>query len=102
MLVGSKKKLGLNEQLKRPNKGQKEFQLINAKNFARIERVSKQIGQIANVSYRTVEKAEKIEKLGSPKQIEDLINNKKSINKVYLEIESEQEKNEISTRGKND
>ena len=81
-----------NEKLKLPNKGQKGFQSISAQNFAPIGRVSKQVGKIANLSYRTVEKAEKIEKLGSPKQIEDLVNNKKSIHKVSLEIESEQEK----------
>ena len=56
-----------NGQLKLPNKGQKGFQPINAQNFSPIERVSKQLGKIANVSYRTVEKTEKIEKVGIPK-----------------------------------
>ncbi|MGA9843899.1 MAG: hypothetical protein WBP64_11160 [Nitrososphaeraceae archaeon] len=47
------------------------------------------------MSYRTVEKAQKIEKLGSQKQIEDLINDKKSIHKIAREIESEQEKKRL-------
>lgn len=47
------------------------------------------------MSYRTVEKAQKIEKLGSQKQIEDLINDKKSIHKITREIESEQEKKRL-------
>ena len=84
-----------NGQLKLPNKGQKGFQPISAQNFALIGRVSKEIGKIANVSYRTVEKAKKIERLGSQKQIEDLINDKKSIHQVSLEIKSEQEKKKL-------
>ncbi|MGB0025852.1 MAG: hypothetical protein WBP64_03340, partial [Nitrososphaeraceae archaeon] len=39
-----------NEELKLPNKGQKGFQSISAPNFSLIDRVSKQIGNIANVS----------------------------------------------------
>jgi hypothetical protein len=69
--------------------GQKVFQSISAQNLASIGRVSKQIGKIANLSYRTVEKAEKIQKLGSHKQLEDLINDKKSIHKVYCEQKSD-------------
>lgn len=84
-----------NEELKLPKKGQKGFQSVSAQNFAPIGRVSKEIGKIANLSYRTVEKAEKIQKLGSPKQIEDLINDKKSIHKVYCEIDSEQAKRKL-------
>jgi hypothetical protein len=84
-----------NEKLKLPNKGQKGFQSISAQNLASIGRVSKQIGKIANLSYRTVEKAEKIQKLGSHKQLKDLINDKKSIHKVYCEIDSEQAKKRL-------
>ncbi|HEY7078398.1 MAG TPA: DNA methyltransferase [Nitrososphaeraceae archaeon] len=84
-----------NEKLKLPNKGQKGFQSISALNFAPIGRVSKEIGKIANLSYRTVEKAEKIQKLGSSKQIEDLVNDKKSIHEVYCEIDSEQAKKRL-------
>ena len=84
-----------NGQLKLPSKGQKGFQPVNAQNFAPIGRVSKEIGKIANSFYRTVEKAEKIEELGSQKRKEDLINNKRSIDKVYREIESEQVKKKL-------
>ena len=94
------KKAKRNEELKLPNKGQKGFQSISAQNFASIGRVSIQIGKIANLSYRTVEKAQKIQKLGSPKQIEDLVNDKKSIHEVYSQIDSEQAKKRLVPRGK--
>ena len=47
------------------------------------------------MSYRTVEKAEKIHKIGSQKQIQDLIDDKRSINEVYLEIDSEERKEHL-------
>jgi hypothetical protein len=54
--------------------------------------VSNKIAVVAGVSYRTVEKAEKIEKMGSHQQIQDLVEDERSINEVYLEIKSEQER----------
>ena len=84
-----------NEKLKLPSKGQKGLQTISAQNFAPIGRVSKQIGKIANVSYSTVEAVEKIQKLGSPKQIDDIINDRKSIHEVNCEIDSEQAKKRL-------
>lgn len=85
-------KAKLNQQLKLPQKDQKGFQPVSAQNLALIGRVSKKIAVVAGVSYRTVEKAEKIEKMGSQQQIQDLVDDKRSMNEVYLEIESEQEK----------
>ena len=88
-------KARLVQQLKLPKKDQKGFQPVSAKNFARIGRVSKEIAKVAGVSYRTVEKAEKIHKIGSQKQIQDLIDDKRSINEVYLEIDSEERKEHL-------
>jgi ParB-like nuclease family protein len=88
-------KARLNQQLKLPKKGQKGFQPISAQNLAPIGRVSKKIAKVVGVSYRTVEQAEKIEKIGSQKQIQDLINDKRSIYEVSREIESEEEKKQL-------
>jgi DNA modification methylase len=57
--------------------------------------VSNEIAKVAGVSYRTVEKANKIEKMGSQKQIEDLVEDKRSINEVFVEIGSEEEKKRL-------
>jgi hypothetical protein len=93
-------KAKLNQQLKLLKKDQKGFQPISAQNFAPIGRISKKIAKLAGVSYRTVEKAKKIEISGSQKQIYDLVEGKRSINEVYLEIRSEEEKKHLVNEAK--
>ena len=80
------------QQLKLSKKDQKGFQPVSAQYFAPNGRVSKKIAKIVGVSYRTVEKAEKIQKIGSQEQIQDLIDDKRSINEVYSEIDSKERK----------
>jgi hypothetical protein len=88
-------KARLVQQLKLPKKDQKGFQPVSAQSFAPIGRVSKEIAKVAGVSSRTVEKAERIQKTGSQEQIQDLIDDKRSINEVYSEIDSKERKEHL-------